>query len=170
LLISDGLTSERHLQAVTTAGDITAIVPVTGVLPPGTVYLGVDAKGLAQDLQSNTYWAEGVRVRRLSKDGVLDFAWQQSAQTGFGWLSQMASDASGNLYVADTGAVSSPGCLIRRFTPAGVFSVLPVTAGVPCEPGGEAGELQGGTTLLAVRGNQLLMASPTNWRIVSTPI
>jgi len=92
--------------------------------------------GLGIDSSGNVYVAdEDSVIRKISPAGVVTTL-AGSGTTGsddgpgtsatFRWPTDIASDAAGNLYVADTGNNT-----IRRITPAGVVSTLAGTAGVP---------------------------------------
>ena len=97
-----------------------------------------DPFGTAVDAVGNVYVADGNRIRRVSRDGLVTtfagagagFADGPAASAAFDTPSALAIDRLGNLYVADTGNNA-----VRKVAPDGSVTTL---AG-----GGEAGYLDG---------------------------
>jgi len=103
--------------------------------------------GVAVDAAGNVYVADPANhnIRKVTTAGVVSTlagtAWASGSADGVGLVAQfnspegLAVDASGNVYVADTG-----NCLIRKITPAGVVSTV---AGMPGADGFRPGGLPG---------------------------
>ncbi len=135
----------NHLiRKITPAGVVTTLAGMAG-MPPGSVNgTGTAASfakptGVATDAAGNVYVADQVNqlIRKITPAGVVTtlagMAGTQGSANGTGTAASfdnptgVATDAAGNVYVADSG-----NHLIRKITPAGVVTTL---AGMTLMPG-----------------------------------
>ena len=130
------------LRKVTAAGEVSTFAGLAGT--SGSVDSYVTAarfnkpSGLALDTAGNLYVADtgNSTVRKVSPAGVVTTLAGLSAIAGLkdgtgalAWFNEpegVTADASGNLYLADTG-----NAVIRKITPAGVVTTLTLTGTVP---------------------------------------
>jgi len=130
------------LRKVTSSGVVTTFAGTAGtsgsVDGTGTAARFNKPSGLALDTAGNLYVADtgNSTVRKVSPAGVVTTLAGLSAIAGLkdgtgalAWFNEpegVTADASGNLYLADTG-----NAVIRKITPAGVVTTLTLTGTVP---------------------------------------
>ena len=130
------------LRKVTSSGVVTTFAGTAGtsgsVDGTGTAARFNKPSGLALDTAGNLYVADtgNSTVRKVSPAGVVTTLAGLSAIAGLkdgtgalAWFNEpegVTADASGNLYLADTG-----NAVIRKITPAGVVTTLALTGTVP---------------------------------------
>jgi DNA-binding beta-propeller fold protein YncE len=102
----------------------------------------VDPFGVAVGADGAIYIADGPRVRRISRDGVVS-----TFAAGFGWLSALAIGRDGTLYAADTG-----NDVVTRITSDGRWTRL-------------TGEFNGPIGLALDHDGRLIVADTYNDRI-----
>jgi uncharacterized protein GlcG (DUF336 family)/sugar lactone lactonase YvrE len=135
------------LRKITPTGVVTTLAGLNGVSGSqdgsGSYALFNNPTGLAIDGLGNLYVADtgNSLIRHVTPAGVVTtlaglpgVAGYQNGTLTSAWFNQpraVALDASGNLYVADTGNAA-----IRKITPAGVVSTLTLTAGSTTTDGG----------------------------------
>jgi YVTN family beta-propeller protein len=85
---------------------------------PGTSAMINEPAGVAIDTLGNVFIADSFNdvIRKLDTTGTITTL---SADPNFGYLLQMATDSSNNVYVADNAA-----CVVWKITPAGVDSIV----------------------------------------------
>jgi probable HAF family extracellular repeat protein len=114
--------SNGQLRLVSPAGDVSTIATIGG----GGYSIVLDAAG-------NTYVAAGTAIKKVSPGGVVTtfaggsygFADGVGTAAQFASATGLAMDASGDLYVADSGANT-----IRKVTPDGTVTTLAGSAGL----------------------------------------
>lgn len=148
-------TTNNLIRKVTPAGVVSTLAGVVGVSGwqdgTGSGALFNQPQGLAVDSSGNLYVADtgNSTIRKISPAGAVTTLAGLSTIGGLkdgngtdAWLNQprdVTVDASGNVYVADTGNAA-----IRKITPAGLVTTLALTAG--SSSGGSTGGSSGGGT------------------------
>ena len=133
-------TFNDRIRKIDRAGVITTVAGTTAAAPVGTGDgPAIQARlawptGLRLDATGNVYIADAgtMRVRRLSPDGTITtIAGSGPGVPGYGgdggaatsaqlsWPKDIAFDAQGNIYIADTG-----NCVIRKVSPLGVITTI----------------------------------------------
>jgi sugar lactone lactonase YvrE len=113
------------IRKITSAGEVTTLAAPTGI--------GILTGGIAIDAGSNLYVSDLLSIHKITSAGVattlaggmIGSADGSGAAAQFNYPHDIASDAAGNLYVADTYNHT-----IRKITPAGLVTTLAGTAGV----------------------------------------
>lgn len=148
-------TTNNLIRKITSTGNVTTLAGVVGVSGwqdgTGGGALFNQPGGLTTDNSGNVYVADtgNSAVRKITPAGVVTTLAGLSTigglQDGVGseaWFNQpkdLVSDASGNLYVADTG-----NAVIRKVTPNGTVTTLALTAAPVTTTGGSSGGSSGG--------------------------
>jgi hypothetical protein len=164
LFVSD--TTNNLIRKITPGGEVTTLAGVVAVSGwqdgTGSGALFNQPGGLAVDVSGNLYVADTANsvIRKITPAGVVTTFAGLSTIGGLmdgagsnAWFNQprdVAVDASGNLYVADTGNAA-----IRKVTPAGIVTTLALTAGASSggTSGGTSGGSGGGTTTTPSTGS-----------------
>jgi len=147
-------TTNNLIRKITPDGTVTTLAGVVGVSgwEDGNDALFNQPQGLAVDSSGNLYVADtgNSTIRKITPSGavttVAGLPTIGGLMDGTGsnaWFNQprdLTVDASGNLYVADTGNAA-----IRKITPAGVVTTLGLTAGSNNSGGSSGGNSGGGT-------------------------
>ena len=134
-------TSNSTIRKITPAGVVSTLAGLAGLRGSANGPRGLarfnEPEGVAVDTSGNVYVADtdNHTVRRVTPDGVVStlagLAGSSGSNNGTGEQARfnapegIASDANGNLYVADT-----QNSTIRKITPAGVVSTLAGVAGI----------------------------------------
>ncbi|MEO8719028.1 MAG: hypothetical protein ABI423_12485, partial [Burkholderiales bacterium] len=172
------------IRKVTPAGVVTTFAGTAGLLgfADGTGaaarFSFVSAAGLATDSAGNVYVADNQNstIRKITPAGVVTtLAGSASTSTGsadgtgaaarFYFPAGLATDAAGNVYVADTGNHT-----IRKITPTGVVTTVVGVAGqIGFAPGGMPGLLRYPIGI-AISGTSLYITQSGNHGIASNGI
>ena len=135
VFVADSNNFDNHkIRKITSAAVVTTIAGINMAQDgPGTAANFGSPQGVAMDTSGNIFVADGSKIRKITPAGVVTtFAGSGSSGStdgtgtaaSFGGLGGVASDASGNLFIADTGNNK-----IRKITPAGVVTTFAGSGG-----------------------------------------